>query len=68
MEDHRPMTPDHEPPPAASPGDPDPLDDTQPVEVPRFAPTPDPRPDARWAWATPEPRPSTDHWYEPVPT
>jgi S1-C subfamily serine protease len=34
----------------------DPLDDTQPVEVPRFAPTPDPRPDTRWAWANSEPR------------
>jgi S1-C subfamily serine protease len=30
---------------------PDPLDDTQPVEVPRYAPTPDHRPDTRWAWA-----------------
>ena len=37
--------------PAASSGDPDPLDDTQPVEVPRYAPAPDPRPDTRWAWA-----------------
>jgi S1-C subfamily serine protease len=29
---------------------PDPLDDTQRVEVPRYSPTPDPRPDTRWAW------------------
>jgi len=43
----------------------DPLDDTQPVEVPRFAPTPDPRPDARWAWATPGAQPSSERWYEP---
>ena len=35
---------------------PDPLDDTQPVDVPRYAPTPDPRPDARWAWASPPAR------------
>ena len=33
-------------------GQPDPLDDTQRVEVPRYAPTPDPRPDAQWAWAS----------------
>ena len=45
----------------------DPLDDTQPVEVPRYAPTPDPRPDARWAWATPGTQPSSERWYEPSP-
>ncbi len=31
----------------------DPLDDTQPIDVRRFAPTPDPRPDDHWAWASP---------------
>ena len=40
----------HRRPPGAGP---DPLDDSQPVDVPRYAPTPDPRPDARWAWASP---------------
>jgi serine protease Do len=29
------------------------LDDTEPVAVPRYVPTPDPRPDTRWAWAQP---------------
>jgi len=42
------------------------LDDTQPVEVPRYAPTPDPRPDARWAWASGA-QPASDRWYEPAP-
>ena len=37
----------------------DPLDDTQRVDVPRYAPTPDPRPDARWAWASPESQPAS---------
>jgi serine protease Do len=46
---------------------PDPLDDTQRVEVPRYAPTPDPRPDARWAWASPGGQPASERWYEPVP-
>ena len=32
-------------------GNADPLDDTQRIEVPRYSPAPDPRPDARWAWA-----------------
>ncbi len=45
----------------------DPLDDTQRVDVPSFAPTPDPRPDARWAWAAPGGQPSGDRWYEPTP-
>src|SRR3989304_9607074 len=31
----------------------DPLDDTQPIDVRRFAPTPDPRRDDHWAWASP---------------
>ena len=54
-------------------GQPDPLDDTQRVEVPRYAPTPDPRPDARWAWATtgdpavPEPVAGPRHAAAPVP-
>jgi serine protease Do len=47
---------------------PDPLDDTQRVDVPRFAPTPDPRPDARWAWSAPGSQPPTDHWYESSPS
>ena len=51
---------------------PDQLDDTQPVEVPRYAPTPDPRPDARWAWAapasaSPASQATSDRWYEPTP-
>ena len=46
---------------------PDSLDDTQRVEVPRYAPTPDPRPDARWAWASPGTQPTSERWYEPVP-
>jgi S1-C subfamily serine protease len=45
----------------------DPLDETQRVEVPRYAPTPDPRPDARWAWAAPSGQPASDRWYEPAP-
>ena len=49
------------------PGESDPLDDTQRVDVPRYAPTPDPRPDARWAWASPSGQPATDRWYEPAP-
>ena len=44
----------------------DPLADTQPVEVNRFAPTPDPRPDARWAWAQPQGAPQ-NAWYDPAP-
>ena len=44
----------------------DALDDTQPVDVPRYVPTPDPRPDARWAWASPSGQPA-DRWYEPAP-
>ncbi len=42
----------------------DPLDETQRIDVPRFAPTPDPRPDARWAWAAPGTQPSGERWYE----
>ena len=45
----------------------DPLDETQRVDVPRYAPTPDPRPDARWAWASPTGQPAEDRWYEPAP-
>ena len=47
------------------PAGPDSLDDTQPVEVPRYAPPPDPRPDARWAWASPDARPGPERWPEP---
>jgi serine protease Do len=46
----------------------EPLDDTQPVEVPRYAPTPDPRPDARWAWASTGSQQTSDRWYEPAPS
>jgi S1-C subfamily serine protease len=62
------MNPDPSQPvgPAPAPG-PDPLDETQPLEVPRFAPTPDPRPDTRWAWASPDARPAAERWYEPAP-
>ncbi len=66
-----------EPTPAAprGPGSTDPLDDTQRIEVPRYAPAPDPRPDARWAWASPagQPggqsagQPGPERWYEPAP-
>jgi serine protease Do len=46
-------------------GGPDPLDDTQRVEVPRYAPVPEPRPDARWAWAQPaEAGSPASRWYE----
>ena len=44
------------------------LDDTQRVEVPRYAPAPDPRPDARWAWASPSGQPTSERWYEPAPS
>ncbi len=49
------------------PTDSDPLDETQRVDVPRYAPTPDPRPDARWAWASPSSQPGSERWYEPAP-
>src|SRR4051794_17420070 len=48
-------------------GSPDPLDDTQRIDVPRYAPTPDPRPDARWAWASPGQQPQPDRLYQPAP-
>jgi S1-C subfamily serine protease len=44
------------------PGTPDALDDTQRVEIPRYVPAPDPRPDARWAWASPG-EGDRDRWY-----
>jgi serine protease Do len=44
----------------------DPLDDTQRVEVPRYAPAPDPRPDARWAWATPAVGDGGSPWQDPA--
>ena len=47
-------------------GSTDPLDDTQRVDVPRYAPTPDPRPDARWAWAAPGTQPQGDRWSQPA--
>ncbi len=49
------------------PGGTDPLDETQRVEVPRYAPAPDPRPDARWAWASPGSQPGGERWYQPAP-
>src|SRR5688572_32659251 len=52
---------------APQPAGPDPLDDTQRVDVPRYAPTPDPRPDARWAWAAPGRQPQGDSWQQPAP-
>ncbi len=54
-EAHPPMN-DDQTPDAPQGAGPDQLDDTQPVDVPRYAPTPDPRPDARWAWASPAAR------------
>ena len=45
----------------------DPLDATQPIDVPRYAPTPDPRPDARWAWASTGADPQAERWYQPAP-
>jgi 2-alkenal reductase len=53
-------------PDAPQPAGPDPLDDTQRVDVPRYAPAPEPRPDARWAWAQPAGGPASDQWYEPT--
>src|SRR6188472_535231 len=53
-------------------GNADPLDDTQRIEVPRYSPAPDPRPDARWAWAAPGstgptgPQASQDRWSQPA--
>ncbi len=44
------------------PAGPNPLDDTQPVDVPRYAPPPDPRPDARWAWASTDDQPGPERW------
>ena len=60
-DDQTPATPQ-----PAGPG-PDPLDDTQRVDIPRYAPAPDPRPDARWAWASPTGQPTSDRWYEAAP-
>jgi 2-alkenal reductase len=63
-----------EPTPAApqGPGGSDPADDTQRIEVPRYAPAPDPRPDARWAWAAPGSQQGSqqggERWYQPAPT
>jgi len=46
----------------------DALDETQPLDVQRFVPAPEPRPDDRWAWAAPTATPPPDRWYEPAPT
>jgi serine protease Do len=48
------------------PTGPESLDDTQRVDVPRYAPAPDPRPDARWAWASPAAPGGGDRWYDPA--
>ncbi len=47
------MNDDPTPNPGETTGEPDPLDDTERIDVQRFVPTPDPRPDDRWAWASP---------------
>ncbi|HEY3335766.1 MAG TPA: trypsin-like peptidase domain-containing protein [Candidatus Limnocylindrales bacterium] len=50
-------------------GSSDPLDDTQRIDVPRYSPAPDPRPDARWAWAAPgsgSPA-AQERWSQPAP-
>ncbi len=70
------MNDDQDPTPRESGGDADALDDTQPIEVERYAPAPDPRPDDRWAWASPSTGaaggaaigPTGDRWYEPAAT
>ena len=63
---------DDQTPGAPQDAHPDQLDDTQTVDVPRYAPTPDPRPDARWAWASPASaspasQVTSERWYEPSP-
>jgi serine protease Do len=62
------MNDEQQPSDATGAGRPDSLDEVQPAEVSRFAPTPDPRPDARWAWAAPGSQPAGDRWYEPAPS
>jgi serine protease Do len=52
----------------AATGGADALDETQPLDVQRFVPAPEPRPDDRWAWAAPTATPPPDRWYEPAPT
>jgi len=56
------MTQDADQPAPATGSGSDPLADTQPVGVPRFVPTPDPRPDTRWAWAAPGARAASTAW------
>jgi serine protease Do len=56
------MNDESSPTPSQDPGMPESLDDTQRIDVPRYAPTPDPRPDARWAWAQPGVQPQGDRW------
>ncbi len=50
-------------------GSPDPLDATQRIDVARYSPAPDPRPDARWAWASPGSgsQAPQDRWSQPAP-
>jgi S1-C subfamily serine protease len=61
------MNDDPTPTGPADPDRSDQLDETQRVDVPRYAPAPDPRPDARWAWAPPGAQPQPERWYEPAP-
>jgi serine protease Do len=54
------------------PGRPDPdIDDTQRVDLPRYAPAPRPRPGSSWAaWSgsgQPQPQPTPERWFEPNP-
>src|SRR5215204_1356312 len=46
-------------------GTPETLDDTQRIDVPRYSPAPDPRPDARWAWASPGSGPQDERGSQP---
>ena len=43
------------------------LEETQTLEVPHYAPTPDPRPDTSWAWAQPAASAGPSTWYQPGP-
>ena len=45
----------------------DPFAETQAYEVSRFTPTPDPRPDAHWAWAPPGSAPAASAWPTSTP-
>ena len=63
------MNDEPKPNPPQGAGTSDPLDDTQRIDVPRYSPAPDPRPDARWAWAAPGstgPQASQSPWSQPT--